>query len=182
MRALILCGSRRGGFTSSMCESFASGLNSENIETEIIYPIELDINHCTGCGYCSKNMVCNIEDDMKRIYEMFEKADLLILSSPVRFSGPSSVIKIVIDRFQPFWYCESQHPLYVLALMNGGGKHPEFKNLTSVFKAFSITIGMKWMGDISISDTDSNKPDFVRDSAYRFGKETGITLNSENRV
>jgi len=180
MRALIICGGRKGGFTSVMCSSFAEGLASEGIDSDIMYPIEMHIEHCDGCGSCSKSGKCVIDDDMSKIYKLFEDADLFVPSSPVRFSGPSSVIKIVLDRFQPYWYNGMPHPSNAAALVNGGSPVPEFRNLLSVFKAFTITSKVKWSGDLTISDTDSLSPEDVKDPSYNFGKDIGLMLKNDD--
>jgi len=181
MKALIICGGRNGGFTSTMCNSFADGLASEGIGSDVVYPIEMNIKHCNGCGSCSKSGKCVIEDDMSMIYELFESADLFVPSSPVRFSGPSSIIKIVLDRFQPYWYNGISHPSNAAALMNGGSPLPEFKNLLSVFKALTITSKVKWSGDLTISNTDSIAFEDVVSPSYDFGKDIALMLKTDDR-
>ena len=179
MKALILCGGKRGGFTSVMCEMFSSGLISENIESSVMHPLEMNIGHCDGCGKCSDGK-CVIDDDMDIIYKAFGESDLLVLSSPIRFSGPSSIIKTVMDRFQVCWYNEGKRPSYFAALLNGGMERPRFENVISSFKAFSITIDMEWLGELTISKTDSLDIDDVRNPSTAFGKD--IAAKIRNRL
>jgi len=176
MKALIICGSRKGGFTSEICESFSEGLFLHDVDSDIVFPIEMRIGHCTGCGECSKDGKCIIRDDMDDIYRAFRDADILVLASPVHFSGPSSSIKTVIDRFQPLWFKKSDHPACAAALMSGGGKGPNFTNSISIFKAFSITTGMKWLGHLEIPDTDNKNTVDVMGQSKDFGLKIGSSF------
>jgi len=177
MKAAIVCGSRDGGLTSGICRSFSKGLAIHGICAEILFPIEMNIAHCTGCGSCSEGGVCNICDDMDIFYKAFMKSDMLVLATPIHFSGPSSVIKAVIDRFQPIWFKKGEHPSFAAALLSGGGVSPNYKNTISIFKAFSITAEMKWLGHLEISDTDKNGSQDVANSfSFDYGKEMGSVL------
>ena len=181
MRALIVCGSMDGGFTSEMCRSFSEGISTYGITSDIIFPIEMRIEHCTGCDECSKDGKCIITDDMEKIYKAFRESDLLVLSTPIHFSGPSSVIKAVIDRFQPLWFGVDEHPTYVAALLSGGGRSPNFKNAQSIFKAFSITAGMNWLGQLEIPETDSKEISYVKRTSFDYGKEIGKTVTDSRK-
>ncbi|MCL2296512.1 MAG: flavodoxin family protein [Methanomassiliicoccaceae archaeon] len=176
MKALIICGSRKGGFTSEMCRSFSEGLDLHGVPSEIFFPIEMNIEHCTGCGSCSAEGVCNISDDMDILYDSFERCDLLVLASPTRFSGPSSVIKTAMDRFQPVWFCDRKHPAFAAALLSGGGASPNYNNTLSIFKAFSITAKMAWLGHLAISGTDEKEISDVAGPSFDYGKEIGMKV------
>ncbi|MCK9323659.1 MAG: flavodoxin family protein [Candidatus Methanomethylophilaceae archaeon] len=182
MKALIICGSgNKDGFTAEMCRAIAEGMQSKDIDSEIIYPLDFNIAHCTGCQLCDTFGKCVLKDDMFQIYERFEDADLLILATPIRFSGPTSIIKMVIDRFQPYWFNKGKHPKYVAGLMCGGSTEPKFSNTMSIFKAFGITTEMQWVGELKISDTDSIKIEDVSNLSYDFGKELARTISKDDQ-
>lgn len=181
MKALIVCGSRNGGFTSEMCSSFSDGLAVHNISSDIIFPIEMNIEHCTGCNNCSVSGKCSISDDMSVFYDTFGKYDLFVMATPIHFSGPSSVIKTVIDRFQPIWFRNTEHPAFAAALLSGGGPTPNYNNAISIFKAFSITAEMKWLGHLGISDTDEKRTPDVADLSFEYGKEIGLMLLKDQK-
>ena len=181
MRALIICGSRKGGFTSEMCRSFSEGLAVRGIPSDIVFPIEMDIKHCTGCNGCSESRVCVISDDMAVFYDAFGRYDLLVLAAPIHFSGPSSAIKTVIDRFQPIWFKNAEHPAFAAALLSGGGPSPNYNNALSIFKAFSATAEMKWLGHLGISDTDGKGTSDVADPSFEYGKEIGLMVLKDRK-
>ncbi len=154
-RALILCGSANpDGVTVRMCQAAGSELVSMGYEVTRMGVSE-EVGHCTDCGAC-RNGPCIIEDGMSRIYDEFSKADLLVLATPIHFSGPSSVMKTIIDRFQPYWFDRDlPHPTRVVALMCGGSPEPRFDPTVRIFRAFSVTIGMEWLGHCEVKDTDN---------------------------
>ena len=121
MKALILCGSgNREGFTNAMCQGAERALSSDGWDVDVLRPYDMDVRHCNGCLGCRKDGRCVIDDDMGEIYSLFEGADLLILATPIQFSGPSSVLKTVVDRFNPYWYRKGAHPSRCAAMMCGG--------------------------------------------------------------
>lgn len=172
MNVLIICGSgNKDGFTAEMCRSVALGIESEGENAEILYPLDLNLSHCTGCEYCAISGKCIQNDDMGEIYRKFGEADILIMASPIRFSGPTSIVKMITDRFQPYWFNKGAHPKYFVELLCGGRPEPNFSNTTSILKAWSITTDMEWGGQLFIPDTDSLKIDSVSAMSFDFGKD-----------
>jgi multimeric flavodoxin WrbA len=181
MRALIISGSRCEGFTSEMCRSFSNGLAAHDVSSTLIFPLEMDIEHCKGCGECSAGGKCIISDDMDAVYEEFGRSDLLVLATPIHFSGPSSIIKTVIDRFQPLWFKNDEHPSSAVALLCGGGLSPNFKNSLSIFRSFAITAGIEWLGQLEIPDTDNKNTPDVAEPAFDYGKEVGRIITEDRK-
>lgn len=152
--ALIICGGRRGGVTDAMCDAASRRLQASGWDAEVVHPLEMDVRHCTGCNGCVSGR-CVIDDDMDGIYGSFSSCDLLILATPIRFSGPSSIIKAVLDRFQVLWHVPGmRRPAATAAMMCGGSPEPRFGFTASIFRVFSITAGTRWMGHAEVQDTD----------------------------
>ncbi|MGE4577561.1 MAG: flavodoxin family protein [Candidatus Methanomethylophilaceae archaeon] len=164
---ICACGSKKG-FTYTMCSEARDGFLDKGFEVEVVYPINMDISHCTGCGSCEGSGVCIIDDDMQRIYDSFANSDVVIMCTPIHYSGPSSVIKTVIDRFQTLWPRGSSGPSYMACMMCGGDAKPEFRGAMHVFKALSITAGSKWLGELKISGTDARSPSDIKDECRTF--------------
>ncbi len=160
VKATVICGSaNEQGVTHRMCKSVSEGLSSAGYEVDMICPADLDIRHCTDCGGCDEGG-CIIDDDMSRIYDSFSGSELLILATPIHFSGPSSILKTVMDRFQPYWGNKGmKHPEYCFALLCGGSKQPNFELTERIIRAFCITTGMDFRGSMNIPDTDSGVDD-----------------------
>jgi multimeric flavodoxin WrbA len=80
----------------------------------------------------------------------------IVLAIPIYFSGPSSIIKQVIDRFQCVWLSgKGKRKGKTAALIAAGGDPvPIFQSTVSIAKAFAKTIGAEWAGELKISATD----------------------------
>ncbi len=166
--ALILCGSARmNGVTDTMCRAAAEELSARGFDTVQIY-VSDDIVHCRDCGLCTDGQ-CSMDDAMGRIYDEFARADLLVLATPIHFSGPSSLIKTVLDRFQPYWYNRDMpHPSAAMGLVCAGSDRPRFGPTECIFRAFCATVGMKWLGQMEFAGTDRNGGEGVEEDVSRF--------------
>lgn len=180
MRALIICGSGNpDGFTAALCRGAVAGLAAVGVPADLVRPAELDIAHCTGCRHCRDGCGCVIHDDMAVINRLFRQADLLICATPIHFSGPSSLLKTVIDRLNPYWYGSFPHPRYQAALLSGGRAAPDFRETETILKACGITVGMKWCGALEVAGTDEKELTAVEAAAGDFVR--GLYPLSDNR-
>lgn len=168
-KATILCGSAKpDGVTMAMCEAAREHLEEMGYRTVVVVLSDLEIGHCTDCNGC-RGSGCVIDDEMSILYEAFGTSDIWIMATPIHFSGPSSLMKTSMDRFQPWWYDKTlPHPSRSLGLMCGGSDEPLFRNTVSIFRAFSITTGMEWMGHLEVTSTDRNGPTGVREKVFGF--------------
>lgn len=167
---LVVCGSGDPkGISYSVCDAIDGLLDNMGIPCTVLYPYEMDIGHCTGCEMCEVGD-CPFDDDMGVVMDRMSDSDLLILVSPIHFSGPSSIIKTVMDRLQPFWHSKDMaHPGYVAGVLCGGSLEPCFSHTESIIRAMSITVGMEVLGFHHIKDTDHRSiddcvegvPDFI---------------------
>ena len=64
---------------------------------------ELEMSGCIECNDCLETGECTIVDDMGKVYMALEKADRVIIASPIFFMGLPAQIKAVIDRCQQYW-------------------------------------------------------------------------------
>ena len=167
MKALIICGSANlSGTSSAAAEYAADSLNGIGIGTELLFPSLMRIGHCSGCGKC-RNGDCPLKDDMKIILEKASESDILLFAFPVHFSGPSSLVKTVIDRFQPCWYTKKIHAK-TAALICGGSPEPRFACSVTVLRALCITAGMEWKGCLEIPGTDKKDASGLRSAVEGF--------------
>jgi len=171
MDALILVGSaRKSGSTSILCSKAADALTASGVNVRIMYPYDMDINHCTNCNTCQDLRRCVMDDGMSDIYRAVICSEILLLGTPVHFSGISSILKQVVDRFQCAWHNPLKHKRIVGVIADGGTADPYFNNIISEMRAFSNTINGKWAGSVTVRETDIgglNEINF-RD-AYNFG-------------
>ena len=121
MNILILSGSpRKGGNTELLAEA-----SSAQHHVEIVFVRDYKVNPCLGCNACFKtNGICAQKDDMAMIYEKMNKADVLVIASPVYFYGISAQLKAVIDRFHNT-IRDSFHIKKMALLLVGAASLPE---------------------------------------------------------
>lgn len=67
------------------------------------------INGCMGCDKCSGVFKCVINDDTEKIIQKIENSKIVIVTSPVYFTGVPSKLKAFIDRNQVQWYRNRNH-------------------------------------------------------------------------
>ncbi|MCL2607933.1 MAG: flavodoxin family protein [Methanomassiliicoccaceae archaeon] len=175
MDVLFIAGSARDdGMTSRLCDMVGSSISdaAPNAKLMFIRLHEMDIKHCTACGSCSHSGRCVIDDDMHQVYKAVNDSDVIVLAVPIYFSGPSSIIKQAIDRFQCVWATGPRKKSKAVALIAaGGGDSPVFSNTVSITKAFAITIGAEWIGELTVSGTDllEGIPNDLKEKAQRLG-------------
>ncbi len=106
MNTLIFLGSpRRKGNTHLLVEAVIEGILQENerCRTDVVHLPQLDIHPCIGCGTCSREGNCIFEDDMPALYEKIDRADRIVIASPIYFYGVTAQTKVFIDRCQTLW-------------------------------------------------------------------------------
>lgn len=59
------------------------------------------IADCLACEYCHTkgNNTCIQKDDMQEIYILLEKAEMLVIASPIYYHGITGQLKCTLDRF-----------------------------------------------------------------------------------
>ena len=98
-KVLLLNGSpRANGCTATALKEAAKTLQADGIETEIINVGKEDIHGCIACGFCEKNSRCVFNDLVNEVSAKLEKADGLIVGSPVYYSSPNGTIISFMDR------------------------------------------------------------------------------------
>lgn len=113
-RVLIISGSPRiNGNTNTLCEEIERGCIDSGNHVDFVILAKCRINYCLACDYCMRNdHVCVQNDDMKDIIELFKRADVLVLATPVYFYGISAQMKAFIDRMYPIWQTLGKKDVY----------------------------------------------------------------------
>jgi NAD(P)H-dependent FMN reductase len=129
------------------------GAASKGAEVKTIVLNDLKITPCQHCDACFEAGECKVKDDMQMVYDELERADRIVLASPVHFMGVSAQAKAMIDRCQALWarkYILKKPPLgdrrerKGLFVSVGGMKlanlfEPSLATVKSWFKVLDIT-------------------------------------------
>ncbi len=99
MKVLILNGSPKfAGNTAIAIEEMRKVFAEEGVETEIVQVGNKDVRGCIACGRCGELGRCVFDDVVNEIAEKFEKADGLVVASPVYYASANATLIAVLDR------------------------------------------------------------------------------------
>ena len=99
MKVLILNGSPRvDGNTTIAVNEMVKVFETEGIETQIMQIGSQAIRGCIACGSCAKNGKCVFDDAVNEAAQIFEKADGLVVASPVYYASANATLIACLDR------------------------------------------------------------------------------------
>lgn len=99
MKVIILNGSPHiKGCTARALREAEETLNKEGIETETIMVGNKNIRGCIACNTCGVKGKCVFEDLVNETAPKFEKAEGLIVGTPVYYAGANGTILSFLDR------------------------------------------------------------------------------------
>ena len=187
----ILGSPRPQGNSAVLLDCFLRGARESGAETIRLDATTMKISGCNACNECQDNGTCIVTDDMAEIYDAIQRADVLVLSTPLYFSGMSSQMKAVIDRCQCLWQRARRQNVpsgkkgYLLAV--GAMEKANFRNVLSEVRSFYIGIGVDYQGDVLVpgveSDGDIRSRAADLQKAYQLGQASVIQHStSDNRL
>ncbi len=98
-KVILINGSPRADqCTATALDEMIKIFNEEGVETELIHVGNKSIRGCVACGYCEKNGKCVFDDAVNEVNGKLEKADGLVVGSPVYFSSPNGTLISFLDR------------------------------------------------------------------------------------
>lgn len=101
MLTLILNGSPRpSGDTAHMIAALRETLSGD---VEEISAYRANIKPCVDCRWCRTHPGCAIQDDMQRVYALLERADCVVIASPVYFSELTGRMLDIASRLQLYY-------------------------------------------------------------------------------
>ncbi len=102
---LVICGSpRKNGVSARYADELALALEAHGSVVERWSVADHAVGGCVGCEGCRRTgHACVIRDDMDGLYTLLDCSAAVHVVAPVYFSGPTSQLKAVLDRLQPYW-------------------------------------------------------------------------------
>ena len=163
MKILGINGSPRiGGNTDILLDKVLEGARSKGAETEKVVLNNLKFSPCQECENLKDDGSCIIEDDMQSLYKKIEKADGVILASPIFFGSLSAQTKMMIDRFQCIWRAKYVLKIDIFKKKKIGGfisveastREDFFDNAKSIVKNLFKTINVSYKEELFCSGVD----------------------------
>jgi hypothetical protein len=108
MKIVAIVGTyRKGGVVDTTVDEILAAAEEKGAETQKIYLIDQQIEFCTNCRTCTqppglKRGACIHDDDMAVILDAVEKADALVIGSPMNFGTVTALTKRFIERLVCF--------------------------------------------------------------------------------
>lgn len=112
---IISSSPRRNGNSQLLCNQFMQGALDKGHHVDMIRIMDQNISYCRACDGCIRNGgTCILKDDMANILDLYQKADVLVLATPVYFYGISAQMKTFIDRTYPIWQHLGKKDVYYI--------------------------------------------------------------------
>ena len=99
MNILMINGSPRpNGNTAIALAEMKKIFDAEGVDTTILQIGNKDIRGCIGCGTCYEKGKCVFDDEVNKAAALFEKADGLVVASPVYYASANGTLVSFLDR------------------------------------------------------------------------------------
>ena len=104
MKLLAFNGSPRKKWnTATLLEHAMEGAESEGAKTELFHLYELDYTGCTSCFACKRiggksYGHCPVKDDLLPLFKKVEKADAILVGSPIYYAIPTGMTRCFLER------------------------------------------------------------------------------------
>ena len=144
MKVLLINGSpRKNGNTAIALAEIAKTLQTEGIESEIVWIGNKPIRGCIACNKCRENPgACAFNDDVCNVISgKFQEADALIVGSPVYYGQPNGALLSVIQRaFYSNGGAIAGKPAAAVAVCRRGGASAVFETLNMPFQMMNMPV------------------------------------------
>lgn len=150
MKVLIINGSPRNGSNTGIALSeMISVFHEEGIETEVMEIGKMDIRSCIACNACSKLGKCVFDDAVNRAAEIFEKADGLVVGTPVYYAAANPAVTAFMTRlFYSSRFDKTMKVGAAVAVARRGGLTSTFDELNKFFTISGMPVASSqyWNG------------------------------------
>ncbi len=150
MKVLMLNGSpRKDGNTEIALKEMEQIFVSQGIETETVQVGNREVRGCIACLQCRKTGRCVFSDLVNEIAPVFEKADGLVVASPVYYASANATLVAFLQRlFYSTPFSKSMKVGAAVAAARRGGLTSTFDELNKFFtiSGMPVASGQYWNG------------------------------------
>jgi multimeric flavodoxin WrbA len=107
MKVTVFIGSARKKHTYAASEKLCQTLQSiGDIDYELVQLSDYNLKTCRGCKLCTDRgeEFCPLNDDRDRLIDKIRNSDGVIFASPNYSFNVSGMMKVFLDRFNPFFH------------------------------------------------------------------------------
>ena len=150
MKVLMINGSpHEHGSTYTALNEMIKVFESENIEVELLQVGQMDIRGCLACGYCRTHSRCAMDDIVNEVAAKLEKADGLVLGTPVYYGSANSTLTAMLDRlFFSLGFDATMKVGAAICSARRGGLTATFDQMNKYFtiSGMPVASGQYWNG------------------------------------
>ena len=150
MRVLMVNGSpRRNGNTALALDEMEKVFKEEGVEVDRVDIGTEAVRGCIACNSCAKTGKCVFDDKVNEARDLFEKADGLVVASPVYFASANASLVAFLQRL--FYSSHFDMTIKVgaaVAAARRGGLTATYDELNKFFgiSGMPIASGQYWNG------------------------------------
>ena len=150
MNVLMINGSpRKDGNTAIAVDEMKKVFEAEGFTVDVVNIGTADIRGCIACGTCRKKGSCVFDDIVNETAPLFEKADGVVLATPVYYASANGSLISFLDRL--FYSCSCDKTMKVgaaIAVARRGGLTATFDELNKYFtiSGMPVASGYYWNG------------------------------------
>lgn len=132
---LLLNGSpNMHGCTAAALSEMERVFVREGFSTEVVQVGSASLRGCADCGGCARTGKCVIDDLVNEVAVKFEKADALVIGSPVYYASPNGTLLSFLDRlFQSTHFSKQMKVGASVVSCRRGGNTASFDVLNKYF-------------------------------------------------
>ncbi|HEX3037874.1 MAG TPA: flavodoxin family protein [Oscillospiraceae bacterium] len=183
----IVASQRKEGNSAFIVNKILEGAKEQGAKTSAFGFSNLDIKPCRGCWACHKSdHGCVINDDMQKIYDALEYADVIVLGLPIYMGQMSAQGKIITDRlfarfsprFSPFFKEKAVKQKLILSFNQGNPNANLFKTYIDYTKQMFEALEFD-VEEVPVVTGLRNGPACEREELHSSLKDFGSTLALE---
>lgn len=160
MKALVInCSPVKDGATAWIAQTIAEQLR-ENYATEETCIDDYNIGFCRGCRTCHQTARCVQQDDMDRLMEKLDAAEILVCVSPSYWADVPGQFKAFIDRCTPWANTHEPHAKlspgkkgYAIALRTGPNEK-ECQRIIETIRHFYGHMEIQFCGSLALCSVE----------------------------
>lgn len=175
---LVITGSpRKHGNSDLLSEAFIKGADESGHSVSKFEAASLRIDGCKACDRCwSLGKPCVFDDGFSQLAPLLEKAEVLVLCTPVYWFGMSSQIKLAIDKFYAYVRPKSPRKLQikesVLIACAGDDDNEVFDGLVGTYNGIVNYLGFEDKGMLLVPSV-YNPGDVSKTKALEAAEDLG---------
>lgn len=135
MEVLLINGSPKSdGCTFTALSEVARALQKQDINTTFFHLGSQPLYGCTACGKCAESKRCVLPDSkVNECIERLEKADAVVVGSPVYYAAPNGALCALLDRVFLKSKLYAYKPAAAIVTCRRGGASAAFDRLNKYF-------------------------------------------------